>query len=229
MRGTVRPNRGVPAPLKDLRLQLHQTAYYRKNSEILTVKYVDKREIYLLSTVDAAEVQKTRHMRGGVELQYSKPTAIETYNQRMGGVDITDQYLSGIGIVRKSHIWFKKVGLHLLQRLVLNAFLLYKREQSIQRPTFLDFSKTVIVILTKVPSSPTTVRQIRRTSAAAVDHPQHHPEDVDSTSRRRVRCRNCSNKGQRKDTYYRCPECPGRPGLCVTPCCQEWHEGDNDV
>lgn len=228
MRGTVRSNRGIPSSLKSLPLQVHDTAYFRKDNQVLAVKYVDKKEIFLLSTVDkAGEIEKSRYLRGGALAQYPKPEAIETYNKTMGGVDVTDQYLAGIGIVRKSHVWFKKMGLHLLQRLVLNAYLLYKRKQGIQRLSFLDFSKRVIPLLTNANPEQGGFQHVRQSAQRPLPT-THYPEDVTPSSnaqaRSRIKCRQCSLQGKRKDTYYRCSSCPGNPGLCVTPCFRQWHE-----
>ena len=228
MTGTVRANRGIPSILKNLRLQVHDSTYVRKDDQVLAVKYVDKKEIFLLSTVDkAGEVEKSRHLRGGAVLQYSKPAAIETYNKTMDGVDFTDQYLAGIGVVRKSHVWFRKLGLHLLQRLVLNAYLLYKKEQNVRRLSFVDFSKKVIVILTNVDSEQGRVQPVRRSADRPLPS-THYPDDVIQSGnvqgRIHIRCRYCSLQGNMKDTYYRCSSCPGNPELFVTPCFRQWHE-----
>lgn len=41
--------------------------------------------------------------------------------------------------------------------------------------------------------------------------------------RPRRRCRVCIHKGQRKDTQFFCPTCPGTPALCAGECFTEFH------
>lgn len=225
MRGTIRPNRGIPQQLKNLQLPVHGTGYYRKDDTVLAIKYVDKKDIYAISTFDkAGEIMKTRHVRGEGQVEYPKPLAIENYNSTMGGVDVTDQYLAGVGILRKNQIWFKKLGLHFVQRLLLNAFIRYKAERIGEgRYSLVKFTLDVIPYLTDVASDVTRGRQLR--PARNREEQGHFPEDVPSAgqTRKRLKCQYCSSQGTRKDTYYRCGGCPRKPGLCITPCFRLFH------
>jgi hypothetical protein len=147
MRGTINPVRGIPQVLRDKRLPKSDSAYMRKE-HLLAVKFHDKKDVYLLSTADSAGgIEKTRHLTGNQIQVYQKPQAIETYNLRMGGVDITDQLIAGVNSTRKSHVWFKKIGIHYIQRLVLNAYLLHKRERD-PKMSFHTFMQRSIVQLT---------------------------------------------------------------------------------
>ncbi|KAK9711196.1 Transposase IS4 [Popillia japonica] len=56
---------------------------------------------------------------------YKKPRHIEHYNQNMGAVDAIDQDVEPYNAARKSFSWFKKVGIHMLQRMILNSRVLY--------------------------------------------------------------------------------------------------------
>ena len=47
------------------------------------------------------------------------------YNKCMGGVDRADQILHTYDATRKSYRWFLKVGIHLIQRMCLNAHIVY--------------------------------------------------------------------------------------------------------
>ena len=109
VRGTVRVSRGIPSQLKEKKLQNLEVAYMRKN-QVLAGKLSDKKDVYLLTTADdAGEVEVERVLRGNKRMIFKKPTAVQQYNSEMGGVDLTDQYLSGIHAVRKSQVWFKKL------------------------------------------------------------------------------------------------------------------------
>lgn len=53
---------------------------------MLAVRYQDKKEIYMLSTMHKADsVNVNRRNRRND--QFQKPTVIHDYNQKMGGVD----------------------------------------------------------------------------------------------------------------------------------------------
>ena len=55
----------------------------------MAMKFVDKKYVYFtLSWDGASTVTKTRTMRGNVQIQIEKPTAIQHYNHEMGGVDV---------------------------------------------------------------------------------------------------------------------------------------------
>ena len=124
VRGTVRPNRGVPCSLQSVILRKGESAFKRKGA-ILTVKYQDKKTVYVLSTADkAGKLEKIRYF-GNERKSIYKPTAIENYNINMGDVDNGDQIISSINCVRKTHVWFKKIALHLILRCLINSWLLY--------------------------------------------------------------------------------------------------------
>ena len=63
----------------------------------------------------------------------------------MGSVDQADQLLKPYSSGRKSLAWFKKLGLHFIDRMLLNAFILYKNQhpQSYKKKRLLDFIKEV--------------------------------------------------------------------------------------
>ena len=43
-----------------------------------------------------------------------KPTSIIDYNHNMGGVDLVDQQLDSLDVLRKSYKWYKKLFLMLV-------------------------------------------------------------------------------------------------------------------
>lgn len=126
--GTIRTNRGVPKELNETQLRPYQSCFIR-NKDLLLVKFRDKRDVYVLtSKLTASFVEKSRHNKGQTSTQntiYKKPEHIEHYNQNMGAVDAVDQDLEPYNAARKSFSWFKKVGIHMLQRMVLNSRVLY--------------------------------------------------------------------------------------------------------
>lgn len=61
----------------------------------------------------------------------------------MGGVDKQDQMLSYYPYSRKTLRWYKKLGNHILQMMLLNSYCLYKKYEK-SRISFYDFRLRVI-------------------------------------------------------------------------------------
>ena len=55
-----------------------------------------------------------------------KPTSIIDYNHNMHGIDIVDQQLDSLDVLRKSYKWYKKLFLRLVMQCTLAAHKLYK-------------------------------------------------------------------------------------------------------
>jgi len=121
--GTVRTGRrGMPATLRTKIARGTMKVMYTQ--ELMALKWHDKKEVTMLSTVhidDTVEVSK-----------YGKrkeiPLVIYDYNQSMGGVDQADQMLTAYpkeGKRRK--IWYKKFFRHLLNQAVHNSYNIHRK------------------------------------------------------------------------------------------------------
>ncbi|CAI9600260.1 unnamed protein product, partial [Staurois parvus] len=120
--GTVRSNRrGFPQRLVNTRLKKGEKACLR-NEELLAVKWKDKRDVYLLSSIHADTTVQITTAAGVVE----KPLCVHDYNLNMGGVDFNDQMMQPYLVSRKAKRWYIKVSVYLFQLAVYNAFVLYK-------------------------------------------------------------------------------------------------------
>ncbi|XP_064092990.1 piggyBac transposable element-derived protein 4-like [Macrobrachium nipponense] len=185
--GTIRPNRGVPQCLKDQSLQVNQSAFARRN-EFLVVKYCDRSPVHVISTkYSAGFVERNRFLKGGRRQMIKKPLPIQKYNEQMGSVDLVDQMLERIDPTRKSYTWFKKLGLHLMVRMVLNSFVIfYNLNNHENRSEFSAFIKTVVheilseyslkyVILDATKNEPKAPRRKRRRTASAQRGPDPQP------------------------------------------------------
>jgi hypothetical protein len=64
----------------------------------------------------------------------------------MQGVDRTDQLMHSYDCTRKAYSWFKKLGLHFLQRAVLNAHHVFLRVTALtgSRMSLLSFIMNVV-------------------------------------------------------------------------------------
>ena len=75
--GTIKANRGVPAELKNFRLQPINSEFAR-NGDVLLVKFVDKRDVYVMSTKHtAATVTKSRINKERIRIEFEKPTTFQ--------------------------------------------------------------------------------------------------------------------------------------------------------
>ncbi|GBN17363.1 hypothetical protein AVEN_165904-1 [Araneus ventricosus] len=121
----MRLNRGVPKELAEIELSERQSCLVRKGDMSL-VGFRDRRHVYVLTTkLPANFIEKTVYHKGGHETYYLKPKHIHHYNESMGDVDAVDQALEPYNCARKSYTWFKKLGLHIIHRMLLNANVFY--------------------------------------------------------------------------------------------------------
>ena len=88
--GTVRINRGeFPKAFKVANLDVGSSTYLRMNY-ILAVHWKDKRDVFVLSSIHGNKEETIQSHKG----ENSKPTMIQCYSMKMGGVDKCDQRLS---------------------------------------------------------------------------------------------------------------------------------------
>ena len=81
--------------------------------------------VHLLSTAHANTVDNSGKLdKDGNAVK--KPSCILQYNNSMGGVDLMDQQLDSLIVLRKSYKWYKKLFLRLVLQCALSAHKLYK-------------------------------------------------------------------------------------------------------
>lgn len=114
--GTIRSNRGVPSDLVNFQMTPIASKFARKD-DVLLVKFVDKRTVYMSSSLHTASVTPRQRSNRSSSDDYQLPTVIDDYNRWMSGTDRIDQMLAPIKCTRKTHIWPKKLGIFLLQKL----------------------------------------------------------------------------------------------------------------
>ncbi|XP_068098284.1 piggyBac transposable element-derived protein 4-like [Hyperolius riggenbachi] len=136
--GTVRANRkGLPPQVVNKKL-CRGESYALRSEELLALKFHDKREVMMLSTIHTeATVLATSRTE-----QRTKPEAIVAYNKNMGAVDLSDQVLAPYLLRRRRKAWYKKITFFLLQMTMHNAFVVYLKTTTTptsQQMTFLEF------------------------------------------------------------------------------------------
>ena len=121
--GTVRKNRQqMPRDLGDQPLDRGQIDY-RRRGNVVAVKWRDKKDVFMLSTMHKPQLQ---HTRGRYE-EKDKPEAVIDYIQNMAGVDQCDQMISCFPMHRKSLKWWKKHFFHLLTLCTIQTMILLNK------------------------------------------------------------------------------------------------------
>ena len=113
--------KGVVA--KNVKIKKGESVFRRKGN-ILCLKWCDKRMVTMISLIHHAveKTVKTNFMGQPV----IKPYIIHDYNLCMGGVDLSDNFLSHYQRL-KSIKWYRKLLLHLINMATLNAHILNKK------------------------------------------------------------------------------------------------------
>ena len=219
--GTVRSNRkGFPQSLVTKKLRKGETASLR-NEEVLPVKWRDKRDVYVLSTIHKNTFVTIRRRNG----QTRKPKCIQDYNKFMGGVDLNDQMLEPYLSTRRSYQWYKKVSIYLFNLAMYNTYVLYRK--STARPkSYLYYQEEVTTALLYPRNPPASIRS----DVVSRLYERHFPDRVPprpTGQKRQKKCWVCSKGGVRRDTMYYCAQCPSQPGLCVVDCFRLYHSSLN--
>ena len=239
--GTVRPNqRNFPRELADAEIQRGESKFALSTSGVLAVKYRANQDkankqpkvVCLLSTDHANKVAaSSKKDKDGNPV--IKPTCVLDYNHSMGGVDLMDQQLQSLLVIRKAYKWYKKLFFRVILQCLLSGHKLYKLRGGTH--DFLKFLHDVVTqLLTFSPRLTPTAPLLD--SIARLTGRNHFPckrAYVGQGSRRASKkkiCRVCYIRGLRTEkggpieTTWVCDRCPSVPGLCVEKgCFQMYH------
>ncbi|KAG5865753.1 PiggyBac transposable element-derived protein 4, partial [Gonioctena quinquepunctata] len=153
--GTLRNGRkGSPSQVKTAKLKSGESvqSYSR---QICVVKWKDKREVLYISTEHENVLQEVTSRSGRMG---EKPLPIAEYNEYMSGIDLQDQMMAYYPSHRKTIRWYKKVGIHIIEMMLYNSFMIYNKH-SVQKMSYLDFRQSIIDVF--LPESAENVPVIR--------------------------------------------------------------------
>ncbi|KAG8239089.1 hypothetical protein J437_LFUL018810 [Ladona fulva] len=163
---------------------------------IVAMKWMDKREVAIMSSIHDATMKEVRSKRGRTKM---KPKACLDYNNAMGDVDLSDQYMITYSTARKQmKKYYQKYFHHLLDVAVFNSFVLYKKQGG--RSTYLQFILELIQkLIDKYGAS--TVAPLgkgRRSSSEKPDRltGRHFPEVNPSSGNKKHASKRCRLLGQ---------------------------------
>ncbi|KAG8234356.1 hypothetical protein J437_LFUL018545, partial [Ladona fulva] len=149
----------------------------------------------------------------------------------MVGVDLKDQLLESFLLERKrTKVWYKKLFNHLSGQF---------RNQLVRSPMSHNPKKCESITLQSVHhgryhASLSTHRRLEKRKGRPSNTDtectrltgQHLIQENPKTETFRVgrrKCVMCTKSGKRKETRYRCKNCPGTPSLCLDPCFEQYH------
>ncbi|XP_035734902.1 piggyBac transposable element-derived protein 4-like [Vespa mandarinia] len=108
--GTVSKRRqGMPKFEKHLK---KGEAYFRSSNSLLAIKWLDKKEVYMITTMHTAGFAAVSRC-GGLQ-SVAKPECAIDYNKSMGIIDKVDMVISTLKTTRKSLKWYRKFFFHIL-------------------------------------------------------------------------------------------------------------------
>ena len=88
------------------------------------IKWWDRRDVLVILTeYDGTLVEKINKKRNEI----TKPKAILQYNKFIRSIDHSDQILSYYSCEHKTMRWYKKLGIHILQIILVNSHNLFNR------------------------------------------------------------------------------------------------------
>lgn len=215
--GTLRTDRkNTPPEVKIAKLKKGETIVKYSDDGVLIGKWRDKRDVAYISTEFTNEMVAFQDKLGR---DREKPKPIFHYNENMGGVDRQDQLLSYYPCEKKTLRWYKKLGVHVLQMLLINSYLLYRKFTK-SKMTMYDFRLNIIDKLVPpkatLPTTPITKNR---------HNPKKNPQGPKGKAAISRRCTWCWNQiKRRRNTSYHCPVCVGTPYLCIGDCFKNFHK-----
>ncbi|XP_068081806.1 piggyBac transposable element-derived protein 4-like [Anabrus simplex] len=212
--GTVHPNRKLMPPhFAATNLKKGELTFASANG-ILATKWVDKKNVHLLSTVhQRPDFAETKSKRGKLVL---KPNMVVDYNSGMGGVDSHDQRLASYPLMRRYAKGYKKIYFYVFDMAMQNASVVHHMlNPGKRRPSFSSFRVDVAEQILEGVVLP-DYRTRGRPSAGSTPtrlqerHWGHFPTKIPPTTKKVIpsrRCKVCVTRGLRKESSFECHRC----------------------
>jgi hypothetical protein len=224
--GTVKKNRSS-MPFFEEKLDRGEQAY-RNCESMLAVKWMDKREVYILSTIHDSQIIATDKIDHKTGRRIMKPVCVQSYNENKGAIDLVHMQLGFTQCIRKTPKWYKKFFFHIVDMVSINAFYLYKMQNSKN----IEFKEFRLQLIKNIISKYGNQKRIS-IGRPSIDSPlrlsaRHFPSLVPAIASKETaqrKCYVCSHTTRReqstKYTRYQCDECD--VGLCIIDCFRAYH------
>ena len=242
--GTVRLNcRGLPKAVVQRKLKKGETVY-RRIGHLLCLKWCDKHPVTMLSSFhNAVEAPVKRNYLGKAII---KPVIVDDYNKKINSVDHSNHMLSMYETL-KSIKWYRKLILHLINMVILNAFILNKKygTQKMSHSAYQEFIANYLITtslenatcLRKRPHAGIDNTEARLNGKHFIKKFEHLPNwkrkaparrcKVCNFSREQLAHYGCEHLGLPvKYSSYGCTVCTNVT-LCISPCPEVFHSEVN--
>ena len=220
--------KGVPEAIKSKqKLQTSQVIFRRnEESKLLAVKFHDKRDVHMLSTIHEATIAVQSKIDRNNNEYVAKPACVVDYVSKMGCVDLSGQINQYDSCIHKTSKWYKKL-----------FFQLFSTCASCDSH---DFKVSLVnSLLEDAPEAPkpTSSRGRKPTAEKAARLVERHfPENIPAKpgAKRQRPCRDCyacnckksAREGfKRKQTSFWCPD--SEVALFVPDCFSVYHSVQN--
>ena len=225
------PDNRKPNILDKVGLKRGEASYICSN-DVIVAKWKGEKDFFFVSS------EYPTHLMYSVKTpkQVLKPMALYKLKEVEEDVESNNKILRLFASEKGNLPWFKKLAIHMVEILLLNAWHLYNRNGQKQM-TFYDFRLSVIenILYLKTlqyhrPSVGEEILERNELSSPlaadplSLDSYANLENHLPLRENKRKRCRQCSKLGLRKDTHIYCPQCDGKPGLCLHPCFRIYHE-----
>ena len=230
---------------------------WRRNEETkqLALCWSDKKVVCMLSTIHKADMIDAKiNYRGEIVV---KPTCVADYNKYMLGVDLSDQLSVYYAYDRRTRKWSRKMIYFLFERLVCNAYILYKKDfdkriehlsedaqKSARRNklTHRQFQEAIAVYLMYGSSQNEPLNASNRSTYRSTEPcltERHFPTVItsDKVTKRKTASRRChvckvlaeTHPGTMKQHYssFECKDCSKTLCLGVRNCFMKYHCEEN--
>lgn len=147
--GTLRKGRkGNPLVVQNARLKRNEIVAKQSNTNVVVLKWKDKRDVMMLSTkhVDTTvDIPQKRQ-----QPPKSKPICIMDYNKAKSYIDVSDQLASYSSPLRRNVKWYKKLVFEvLLNTAVVNSLVVFNKVQRKMKIT--NFREEIALKLLETP------------------------------------------------------------------------------
>ena len=165
--------------------------------------------------------------RGDIKI---KPEVIHEYNKSINGCDHLDQTISYYNnFDRKTHKWWKRIFMWILEATQINAFILYTiiRERNTKPKILKTFKELIEQLLDQVSLLYTpgdiALKSFGRPSNVPVVKRVINKKYLIVYDKDDRNCAICSGPGNQKQTNYRCSGCESKPYLHPKNCFLQYH------
>ncbi|GFS13164.1 PiggyBac transposable element-derived protein 4 [Elysia marginata] len=239
--GTVRSNcKGLP---KDLVKETLKTGdiVYRRKGPMVALRWKDKQDVTLLTTVHNPTRKVTVTTRSQVK---EKPLVVQEYTTSMSGVDMKDQLLAYLPLARSTIKWCKRLFMHMMTLTVIQSHILHNKlllkngKPRLKLKQFIislstDMTKKFLAEREKEAPNPAKRVQPGQLGRLTERHFLDYLPPTACKSKPRRDCTVCTERhkanpqqveNKRTETYFWCVEC--ETPLCPGKCFRDFHTKD---